>query len=404
MTMLFAVLAFAGPVAAREPRTVKLRFPRFVLPAGANRELCVLVRLPRTTPLDIGTWEIRHRPGRGMSVRHFLVYAYSGDHLGEFAAQGGQLVQSRGCLDLGPADRDRRQLVATAASVRNRIVYPDGVALRLSPVPDTPGGAAAGIGLLLDANWVNGSARPAAASTRLVLRRPRRGSIHRVATPFAARTPERGLSVAPGQLRSTEDSTAALGAPRDVWQPAADACVFFVSGQMHERGKLVAVDFLAGDGSARNPADGPLSPFEAGRRHLFAAADYTDPGSLGLVPRLVRTAEALHPLCWHDNGRSTALRLGCEETAHVVPGVAAGLPGGGAAKPCTIVRSGSPECPASDPTYPGRTFTGACVPANLVAGDTPDDEVCGVTGLFYDAVPGAADAAACDVSGLPPLP
>lgn len=118
----------------------------------------------------------------------------------------------------------------------------------------------------------------------------------------------------------------------------------------------------------------------------------------------MRAGEALHPVCWHDNGVATAVRVGCEETPGVVPGIAAGLPGGGPAKPCTVVRATSPECPAGDPAYPGRSFTGTCVPAYLVAGSTADDEVCGVTGVFYDAVAGAADRAACDVIELPPLP
>jgi hypothetical protein len=403
LVFLLALLALAAPAAARQPRTLVLRFPRFTLPPGANRELCVFVRLPGTAPVDVASWKITHHAARGMGVRHFLVYAYGGERFADFAAQAGRLVESRGCLDLGPIDRDRRQLIASGASIRSRILYPSGVALRLAPVPDAPGGVPAGIGLLLDANWVNGSSRTRAASTRMVLRRPVRRSVRRLAVPFGSRTPERGLSVPPGELRSTEDSTAARPATPDVWQPAADACVLLVSGQMHEHGRLVAVDRLGTDGLPRNPADGPLDPFESGRRHLFAATDYTDPGSLGATPLLVRAGEALHPLCWHDNGVERSVRLGCEETPGVVPGAAAGL-GGAPAKPCTVVRSGSPECPPGDPAYPTRSFTGACVLANLVAGDAPDDEVCGLTGVVYDAVPGASDAAGCDVSALPPLP
>jgi hypothetical protein len=410
LVTLFVLVALAPPADAHQARRITLRFPRFRLSPGANRELCVLVRLKRVEPLDVASWTIEHRAPRGMSVRHFLVYAYGGERLTEVAAGAGRIVESRGCLDVGPVDRDRRVLVASGASILTRVRYPSGVALRLMPVSDVPGGPAGGVALLLDANWVNASTRTRTASTKVILERPKRGSVRRRALPFSARTPELGLSVSPGQLRSTEDSTAALNAARpgeppvrDVWQPAADACVVLASGQMHERGRLFALDLLGSDGQPRNPADGFSNPFEPGRNHVFATADYTDPGSLGAAPLLLRAGEALHPLCWHDNGVEKARRLGCEESPGVAPGGPPGL-GGLPAKPCTIVRSGSPECPPSDPAYPGRAFTGACALANLVAGETPADEVCGVTGLVYDAVPGASDTDACTVTGLPPLP
>jgi hypothetical protein len=39
------------------------------------------------------------------------------------------------------------------------------------------------------------------------------------------------------------------------------------------------------------------------------------------------------------------------------------------------------------------------VPANVVAGTTPDDEVCGLAGFYYDAAPGGS----CDVASLAPI-
>jgi hypothetical protein len=39
------------------------------------------------------------------------------------------------------------------------------------------------------------------------------------------------------------------------------------------------------------------------------------------------------------------------------------------------------------------------VPANLVAGPTPDDEICALAGFYYDAAPGGS----CNVSTLPPV-
>ncbi len=397
--LLLVTLALVAPALAREPRTVTLRFPRFTLPPRANSERCLLFRLPLRTAFDLGWWEIRHRE-RGLAVQHFLVYLYTGERLAEFAADAGRIVDSRACLDLGPADRDRRQLIFSGAGQRSRGALPAGVALPLAPVPDTPGGAPAGIGILLDANWVNPTTRTGAGATRVVLHRARRGRVTRLAQPLFDRTAEGGLSVPPGAVRSTEDSTEALGAPRlrDAWTAPADACVVFATGHQHERGRLFAIDRLGADHSIANPPGGPENPFEPGRRHLFATTDYTDPGTSN--PLVLAAGEALHYACWPDNGFGRARRLGCEEMAGQVPGIAAGLPSGGAAKPCTAAVANSPECPPSDPAYLGRSFTGACVTANLVAGNTPDDEVCALAGLYYDAAPGGS----CDVGGLPPLP
>ena len=77
--LLIAVLLLASAADARPRRKLTLRFPRFTLPPGASRELCFLVYLPRTTPLDVASWEVRHKAAPGMSLFHFLVYNYSGE-------------------------------------------------------------------------------------------------------------------------------------------------------------------------------------------------------------------------------------------------------------------------------------------------------------------------------------
>ncbi len=389
-----------------------LRFPRFSLAPGADGELCTFVRLRGTAPLDLVSSEVRNRSARnGLVVRHFLVYLYTGEQMAGFAGDTGRVVASRACLALGPPDRDHRQLITSGNSLRDQDVLPPGVALRLAPAPATPGGPPDGIGILLDANWVNPGRRQAFGSSVVLLRRARRGTVKRLAHPLFDNTAEMGLSVPAGALRSTEASTDALnhvcsGEPpvHDAWTPAADACVRYVSGHMHGHGRLFAVDLLGTDGSAQNPPGGPLNPFEPERRHLFATPDFTDPGTRPFdPPQLLRAGESLHYACWQDNGMNTGMRLGCQEEGSPTPGVALGLPGGGPAKPCMIAGPASAECPAEDTAYPGRSFTGACVPANLTAGLTPDDEVCALTGAYFDAIPGAPDETACDVTSLPPL-
>ncbi len=379
LCVLLAASAGASP-------TQRLRFPRLAVPPGGNVEACVFVRLARETPLDVVRWEIVHQGvRRDFAPRHFLVYVYTGARLGEWPV--GQVVQSRGCLDLGPVDLDHRQVFAAGASRVSAGVLPRGVALRLPAVPDEPGGAPAGVGLLFDAEWVNTSARTRIGSTRVLLRRPRRHTVRRWAVPLLANGAELGLDVPPQATRSTEASTAALGAPPDAWAPAADACVLFLSGHFHQRGRFFGVDLVGPDGHVIPPARGFSDPYEPGRSTRFGAVDYTDPGFV-TEPLPVAAGQRLHYYCWHDNGVTTAVRLGCEVVPGVPPGNAIGAPGGGPSIPCTS---------EVDCTAPG--LTGRCVPANLTAGVPAHDEVCALAGVVYDAAPGGG----CDVSGLPPI-
>jgi hypothetical protein len=390
---------------AREPRTLKLRFPRVTVPARANVELCAVVRVPRTTAFDLGRFEVRHRaPRRALTARHFLVYAYTGERLGELAAESGRVVESRGCLDVGPADRDRRHLVFASAGRSGG--FPPGLALPLVPVPAAPGGPPDGLGLVLDVEWINISSRPQRARTLVVLRRAR--DVRRRLVPIFERSAESGLRVPPAAVVSTEATTAALNAARpgeppvvDAWRAAADACVLTVSGHLHKRGAFIGVDLVGADGVVRNPAEGGAeNPFEPGRRHLFGASDYTDPGLRRFFPALrLAAGEQLRYACWLDNGVRNAVRLGCEETSGVPPGEAVGLPGGGPAKRCTIPGTNPAECPATDAAHPGRAFTGRCVPANAVAGASAEDEACALTGLAFDAV--SVPGAECDPTRAP---
>jgi len=152
-----------------------------------------------------------------------------------------------------------------------------------------------------------------------------------------------------------------------------------VTGRMHKRGRFLGVDVLDADGQVVTADAGVPNPFEAGRLHFFGAVDFTDMGSLTLArPLRLGAGQALHYACWADNGMARSARLGCEEVPAVPPG-AAGAP----AKPCV----GDGDCPAADPAYPGRSFTGTCRTANLVAGPTPDDEVCRLDGIYVPPDP-----------------
>jgi hypothetical protein len=399
---LLSLLALASPAAAA-PQTLKLRFPPMAVGPTSNVEACYFIRVPLREEFDVASYQVRHRGIRPtFSVLHFLVYLYEGDDLPGFTQDAGKVVPSRGCQDLGPADRDHRQLIATGVGGEIRYRFPPGIALPLTP-------ASGGVGILLDAEWVNGDTQLHTGSTLVTLRRaPRKGLKRRLASIFA-RTAERGLLVPPGTVRSTEESTAALGAPPDAWgtgvttdgapTPAGAACLLWLTGHMRKRGNYFTVDHQAADGTIQNPPDGPVDRFDPSRRHLFAAADFTDPGAFAMLsPFPIGAGEKLLYACRDDNGTANARRLGCAESA-APPGTPAGLPGGGPAKPCRVTGPNSPDCPASDPAYPGRSFTGECRTANLVAGPTPDDETCALAGFYYDAAPDGG----CAVGGLPPL-
>jgi hypothetical protein len=377
LASLVAALVLVSPVAVspaaakKLPRTLKLRFPRTVIPAGGNVEDCVFLRVPVREAFDLASYQITQRgfSGTGAAINHFLIYLYAGERLGEFAMQQKDVVESRGCLDLGPADRDARQVIALSRAPNNRAVLPPGLALPLEPTPAAPGGPPDGIGILFDANWINSATKPRAVSARVVLTRAKPGTVRRRLQPIFARDSDAGIDVPPFALRATESLVDAR------WRPPVDACLFDVTGKTHRRGRFFAVELRDAADQPRAPLDGLPNPYADSRPTLFGAPDYTDPGTRRFDSGLfVGAAESLRYGCWHDNGEMEPARLGCQETSGVTPG-SVGAP--------------AAEC------SPGCT----CVPANLVAGPTPDDEICALAGFYYDAAPGGS----CDVSALPPV-
>jgi len=389
VTAALSLLLVGPSAAARLPkRSLTLRFPKTLIPPGTSVEACVFVRIPATEPFDLAAFRIKNRGSGGdLAVQHLLVYQYTGARLAEFAEWQKQVVRSRGCLELGPIDRDERQLIASGAGLDTRGAFPQGLVLPLAPTPATPGGAPDGIGILIDGNWVNRGRRTRKASAKVTLTRARPGAAVRRLRPILERGAEAGVLVPPFETASSEARVDAR------WRPDADACLYTVTGKLHRRGLFLGVDALDGADRLLNPATGGIvNPFEPGRYHLFGALDWTDAGARTFPSGfLVRAGESLRVGCWHDNGTRVPVRLGCEET----PGAAPGSIAGGPAKPCTIVGRNPAECPASDAAHPGRRFTETCVAANLVAGPTPDDEVCALAGFYWDAVPGAPAESAC---------
>jgi hypothetical protein len=368
---LLLLLALVSAAEAKVPRTLKVRFPRTVIAAGANVEMCAFVRLPVTEPFDVASYKIDQRgfSGTGIAINHFLVYLYTGERLDDFATQQNSVFTSRGCLDLGPSDRDSRQMVALTRTITSRGILPSGLSMPLVPVPATPGAPPAGIGLLMDANWINGATKSRKVSATVTFTAAKRGTVRRRLQTIFAREAEQGIDVPPFSFGATESLVDAR------WHPPTDVCLYDVTDHMHRRGKFFGVEIRDASDQPRQPLNGLANPYANDRPTLFGAPDYTDPGSQRFPGGLfVGAAESLRYGCWHDNGETEPVRLGCQETPGIVPG--------------------SMGSPAAECT-PGCT----CVPANLVAGPTPDDEVCTLAGFYYDAAPGVS----CDLSSLPPI-
>jgi hypothetical protein len=368
--LLLVCPALVAPAAAKTRRTLKLRFPRTVIEAGRNVQMCVFIRLPATEPFDLASWQVTQRGfrGTGVAINHFLVYLYTGEQAAGFPARQKQAIASRGCLELGPADRDRRQLILTTNSANSRGAIPPGLSLPLTPTPSAPGGASDGIGLLLDANWVNGASTARTVSARLVFTRAKPGTVRRRLRPILSQEAEAGIDVPPFELASTDARVDAR------WRPPGDVCLYDVTGKTHRRGRFFGVEVRDAADRPREPLDGRRDPFTR-TPTLFGALDYTEPGDRTFPQGLfVGSTESLHYACWHDNGDLVPARLGCEEAAGVTPGTIGA--------PAVACRSGC-----------------ACVPANLVAGTTPDDEICALAGFYYEAAPGGS----CDVAALPPV-
>src|SRR3989442_12542246 len=126
-----AALVIAPPAAAG--RTVRLKVPRFVVPPHTDREVCTFVRVPMKKALDLGGSVIVNVGGHGsFTTHHFLMWVYEGTDISRFPPKG-QLVDSKACLDFGPADTNRRSLIGGAQQPKLVTRLPKGLAQQIKP-------------------------------------------------------------------------------------------------------------------------------------------------------------------------------------------------------------------------------------------------------------------------------
>ena len=392
LTML-PLLATPPAVLARRTYTVKV--PTFEVPAGQNREICVFVPISAKQDIDLGEIRIANRIADGGSrttfaTHHLIVYSYRGPL---DAVQAGVVKDDKACLSFGRGRPSDLAIVATSQGVNSRWVTPKGTALKLAPEMDPAGRPV--VGLVLNSHWINGDTKPrrARAKVTLITRKPK--EVVRELKPIFEVVANGFIDVPPGQVRKVgwdwgpgrPDLGAFLGGSG--YPEGKGACVTMLIGHTHKRGTLFTADLIDTGGN---------------RSRLYEQTDYSDPRArLFSPPIYVTSGERIAYECTHDN--ATHPRLGCEEQPGVAPGkdVLAELTSGvasfanpsGAAKLCSAEGPDTAECPPTDPAYPGHTYTGNCVQANLVFGFTSEDDMCILPGYYYDANPDAAPGQEC---------
>jgi hypothetical protein len=388
--LAIAVLAALAPEPALAGRARVRRVPRFAVPPLSNREICTFVKLPMSEPLDLSSVVIANVGGNTFfATHHAIVFAYAGS-LAALAPYEGQVIDDTACLNLGGLDSTQLNVVATSQSIKLRQRMPRGTALRVEPAPSGVGDERA-VGLVINSHWINSSSRVQFARVKVKLVRARQNATKRVLKPIFEAVASGFIKVPPGSIRTVGFSwgpglptpvSGFLGAPPN---PEGPACVTMLISHMHERGTLFTEDLVDGDGVATR---------------IYTNTAYDHPPALNFdPPLLVDTGEMITYACTHDN--ATNPKLGCEEVPGVAPGRSAAetFPDSldGASKNCTRRDPDSEECPLMDPAYPGRTFTGRCVEANLVFGFRSWDDMCIMPGYYYDADPGAPPGHECDL-------
>jgi hypothetical protein len=375
---LALVVALVAPVPAhaRRGKPVTVRMPSFEVPARSNREVCTFVPVSARKAMDIGEVILVNQGGTAtFGTHHMIVYAYVGN-LNALTEYQGKTTDDTACLNLGPGDPRALQLVATSQLPESRQKMPKGTALRLEP---RPFGSRTAVGLVLNSHWINGSDETQRARVVIKLM-PVRGkrAVKRRLEPIFEAVASGFILVPPGETKTVGWSWGP-GLPSfggffgGTDNPTGPACVTMLTGHTHRRGTLFTADLVEPDGT---------------RERLYTNTNYAEPPMKTFTPPLlVRPGSRIDYGCVHDN--ATDPKLGCEE----VPGQAPGRDVAGtfprlelylAAKGCRVEGPNPGECPPTDDRYPGRTFTGNCVEANLAFGFTSEDDMCIMPGYYYE--------------------
>src|SRR5689334_23543435 len=159
------LLAVTSPAHAR--RTISMRVPTFVVPPHSDREICTFVPVSMDEAFKFQKSVIINVGGsKTFTTHHFLAWVYNGKDIEAFPPRG-QIVDSKACLDFGPADTNTRSLIAASQTVRLSTTLGAGLAEKIEPTTTASGKKQ--IGIILNSHWINGGDKPKRAAVRIKL-------------------------------------------------------------------------------------------------------------------------------------------------------------------------------------------------------------------------------------------
>jgi hypothetical protein len=371
-------------------RVVKLKVGPFPIEPNRDREICQAIPIPGIGGLEIVSAAARSRISRKRQVasHHLVVYGYNGPNGDAFPEE---ILDEPGCAGVGPPDfyRNRSFLAGSGGeslqgrwSVTN-ISYPGDLTQAVPRVTGTDDAV-----LLVNSHYFNVSKKRAKGLVKIKLEVRPLTPGKRLVRQVTHLDASRDIFVPPGEQGGVASSLQADGAYNPFTEgnvnPPDDVCVFTLATHMHKRGTLFWIDWEQG----------------GERTNLIAWPDYIHPGLVfrpGPLRGLLRTFDAandfprIHYGCEFANGvDGKEPKFGCEETPGEAPGMS-----WAEAEPLGIdaTQSHAEPCGLDGVNCDGNP----CVPANLVFGPLSDDDMCVLTAVVYDPLPGVPPEQACDL-------
>ena len=224
---LLAVLTLAAAAGAasrvrlpKPRRGFQMRMGKFTVPAGHEREVCEFRTLPNRKPIDVQELEFKMSPGS----HHFALWAYLGQDRAA-ADFPSTIVDSPGCIGVGPADTFNRALLGGAPSPHEVTRFPRGIALRLD----------AHAPVILNSHYINGSLTDALTPSIVFnVTRARAGSVRHHAEQMTIGDLDIDIPALSTASRTAE------------WAVPYPMNVIQLSSHEHKRGTRVTIHLLSG--------------------------------------------------------------------------------------------------------------------------------------------------------------
>jgi len=226
---VLALLAVLTVVSSAGARGIHLRKPKhgfqmrmgkFTIPPAHEREVCEFRTLPNPKAIDVQQFEFLMSPGS----HHFALWAYLGQDRNP-ADFPRTIVDSPGCIGVGPRDTFDRALLGGAPSPHEVTRFPPGIALRLAPHQL----------VILNSHYINGSAT-SPLTPQIVFNVTR-------ARPSAVRHHAEQMTIGNYAIHIPPLGTASTTAD---WIAPFPMNVIQLSSHEHKRGTRVTIHLLSG--------------------------------------------------------------------------------------------------------------------------------------------------------------